>query len=151
MFFFRDEMFCDVTLATEDGTIIKAHKVILASANRYFHAMFTQFEGKIKDHITIKELSSTALKLVVDFIYSCKIMLTEENVQVLYILKVLFEYIVDFSLYFKDLLHVSNFLHICTLEDACCQYLETQLDPTNCLGIRALAQLYGCMGLLSSS
>lgn len=45
--------------------------------------MFTSFEESNKDHVIIRELDSTALKLLVDFIYTAQIMVTEENVQVI--------------------------------------------------------------------
>lgn len=44
--------------------------------------MFTSFEESNKDHVAIRELDSTALILLVDFIYTAQIMVTEENVQV---------------------------------------------------------------------
>lgn len=47
--------------------------------------MFTTFEESTKDCVIIRELDSTALKLLVDFIYTAQIMVTEENVQVLII------------------------------------------------------------------
>lgn len=80
---FRDEVLCDIKLETDDGTVVCGHKVVLASSSPYFHAMFTSFEESNKDHVVIRELDSTALILLVDFIYTAQIMVTEENVQVL--------------------------------------------------------------------
>ena len=34
---------------------------------------------------------------------------------------------------------------------ACEEFLQTQLNPSNCLGIRALADLHNCTELMSSS
>lgn len=82
MFTFRDEVLCDIKLETDDGTIVFGHKVVLASTSQYFHAMFTSFEESNKDHVIIRELDSIALKLLVDFIYTAQIMVTEDNVQV---------------------------------------------------------------------
>ena len=39
-------MFCDFKLETDDGKIICGHRVILASASPYFHAMFKKCEEK---------------------------------------------------------------------------------------------------------
>jgi len=80
--FFRHEVFCDIKLETDDGTIIFGHKVVLASASPYFHAMFTHFEEKNKELVIIRQFDSTILQLLVDYIYSGKIMVTEKNVQV---------------------------------------------------------------------
>jgi len=81
--FFRDKFFCDIILKTRDDFKIFAHKVILASASPYFYAMFTHFAERTKDLVSIGELHSTTLQLLVDFIYSGKIMVTENNVQVI--------------------------------------------------------------------
>lgn len=82
MFVFRYGEFCDVKLATENGTLVSGHKVILASASPYFRAMFTSFKESTKQLVIIKELDSTALKLIINFIYTGQISFTEENVQV---------------------------------------------------------------------
>ena len=34
------------------------------------------------------------------------------------------------------------------VKEACCEFLVTQLHPSNCLGIRAFADLHGCLDLL---
>jgi len=81
--FFRDEVFCDVKLKTDDGKIINGHKVVLASASEYFHDMFTNFEEKNQDLVVIKQLDSSTLQLLIDFIYSEEIVVTEENVEVI--------------------------------------------------------------------
>ena len=30
------------------------------------------------------------------------------------------------------------------MQNACCEFLEQQLDPSNCLGIRSFAEAHGC-------
>uniref|UniRef100_A0A170V9A9 Ring canal kelch-like protein n=1 Tax=Triatoma infestans TaxID=30076 RepID=A0A170V9A9_TRIIF len=37
------------------------------------------------------------------------------------------------------------------VRDACCDFLQSQLHPTNCLGIRAFADLHGCIELLANA
>lgn len=44
--------------------------------------MFTHFEEVNKDHINIRELDSNILQLLVDYMYTGEITITEENVQV---------------------------------------------------------------------
>jgi len=83
MFVFRDEVFCDIKLKTDDKKIIFAHKVLLASASPYFHAMFTHFSERNHDVVVIKQLDSTALQEIVNFIYTGVIVITEENVRVI--------------------------------------------------------------------
>jgi len=44
--------------------------------------MFSNFDESNKDLINIRELDSTILQLLVDYIYTGEIMITKENVQV---------------------------------------------------------------------
>jgi len=44
--------------------------------------MFSNFDESNKDLINIKELDSTILRLLVDYIYTGEILITKENVQV---------------------------------------------------------------------
>lgn len=52
-------------------------------------------------------------------------------------------------LFFQVLLPAANLLQLTDVRDACCDFLQAQLHPTNCLGIRAFADLHGCLDLLS--
>jgi len=63
MFVFRNEAFCDIKLQTDDGRIIFGHKVVLASASPYFHAMFSNFIEKVQDLVVIKQINYAALQL----------------------------------------------------------------------------------------
>lgn len=47
------------------------------------------------------------------------------------------------------LLTAANLLQLTDVRDACCDYLQTQLDPSNCLGIRDFADMHGCIDLLN--
>jgi kelch-like protein 2/3 len=48
-------------------------------------------------------------------------------------------------------LPASNLLQLEFVKDASVEFLQKQLNPENCLGIRSLADLHNCMELLSSS
>ncbi|XP_060871862.1 kelch-like protein 2 [Metopolophium dirhodum] len=127
----EDEFFCDINLETDDGGSIFGHKVVLASASPYFQAMFTNFSEKNQEVVVIRELNSSVLQLLIDFIYSGKIIVTESNVQVL--------------------LPAANLLQLQEVKNACCDFLQAQICLTNCIGIFALADLHSCTKLLSSS
>lgn len=58
------------------------HKAILALASLYFKEMFTNIEECNKNHVYIEELDSTALQLIVDYIYTAQIIITQDNVPV---------------------------------------------------------------------
>jgi len=80
---FRNGNFCDIKLQTDDGVIVFGHKNILVSASPYFDAMFSSFDESNKNLINIRELNSTILQLLIDYIYTGEIIVTEKNVQVI--------------------------------------------------------------------
>ncbi|XP_022164429.1 ring canal kelch homolog [Myzus persicae] len=127
----KDKFLCDIKLETDDGGVVCGHKVVLLSASNYFRAMFTSFGERYEDAVKIRYLDSYILQLLVDYIYTGKIMVSKKNVQVL--------------------LPAANLLQLDYVKDACVEFLKTQLDPTNCFSIRAFAELHNCSELVSSS
>ncbi|OCT96961.1 kelch-like protein 2 [Xenopus laevis] len=124
-------LLCDVTIVAEDVEIA-AHKVVLASCSPYFHAMFTgeMSESRAK-RVRIKEVDGWTLKMLVDYVYTAEIKVTEENVQVL--------------------LPAAGLLQLQDVKKTCCEFLESQLHPSNCLGIRAFADMHACTDLLNQA
>jgi len=68
-----------------------------------------------------------------------------------YVLDIHQNYLNALLLIFKDLLPAANLLQLDYIKDACVKFLQTQLDPSNCLGIRAFADLHNCLELSTSS
>ncbi|EDO46542.1 predicted protein [Nematostella vectensis] len=124
----QQNMLCDVVLKA--GSIeIPAHRVVLASSSPYFFAMFTgELSESRQTVVTLKEIDSLALELLIEFVYIAEIEVTEDNVQVL--------------------LPAANLLQLNEVRDACCDFLKAQLHPSNCLGIRAFADMHSCPDLL---
>lgn len=56
---------------------------------------------------------------------------------------------VAFYVTLQTLLPVANILQITEVRDACCDFLQSQLHPSNCIGIRAFADLHACTELLN--
>ncbi|KAL4083121.1 hypothetical protein QTP88_028451 [Uroleucon formosanum] len=129
--FRNDKAFCDIKLETEDKKIIYAHKVVLSLASPYFNAMFTNCAENKSDLVVMRQIDSSALQLLVDFIYSGQILLTVNNAQVL--------------------LPAANLLQLQDVKEACCDFLLSQLCPSNCIGINALAYLHSSTKLIKSS
>lgn len=78
MLAFSKEVFCGVKLETEDNKIINAHKMVLSAASPYFNAMFTHFAEKNHELVLIRQIDSTALQLLINFIYSGYIIVTKK-------------------------------------------------------------------------
>ena len=123
-------LLCDVTLVA-DNTEIPAHKMVLAASSSYFYAMFTGFTERDSTRVVLQGIDPEALHILVDYVYTSEVDVTEDNVQ--------------------SLLPAANLLQLTDVRDACCEFLQSQLHPTNCLGIRAFADLHGCMDLLTTT
>ncbi|XP_025837094.1 ring canal kelch homolog [Agrilus planipennis] len=126
----KKNLLCDVTLIA-DNVEIPAHRIVLAACSPYFYAMFTSFEESKQDRVTLQGVDHQALSLLLDYVYTSEVQVTEENVQML--------------------LPAANLLQLTDVRDACCDFLQAQLHPTNCLGIRAFADLHSCLDLLSNA
>lgn len=75
---------CDVILLADDGIQIPAHKVILASSSQFFLSMFNaDFKEKNEQIVPIKEIDSDILEIIVKYIYTFKLDMTEENIEVI--------------------------------------------------------------------
>ncbi|XP_067826412.1 kelch-like protein 17 isoform X1 [Heptranchias perlo] len=155
-------LLCDIVLHVGNKEI-KAHKLVLASCSPYFHAMFTTFQlvdevsglevtprmispphpasppPTAKDemsesrqtHVTLHDIDPQALEQLVQYAYTAEIVVGEGNVQ--------------------TLLPAASLLQLNGVRDACCKFLLSQLDPSNCLGIRGFADTHSCSDLLKSA
>lgn len=116
---------CDVTLETEDGEQIRAHRVVLAACSPFFHAMFTSNLSESRnDLIKIWEIETEVLQAIVHYCYASP-----------------FEFPSDKIL---ALLCASDRLAMDALFDECSFHLEGQLSTSNCLSLRAYAELHNC-------
>ena len=83
------------------------------------------FTGELRERdqteVTISDIDETAMEIVIDFIYTSYIVVEESNVQ--------------------TLLPAACLLQLTEIQDVCCEFLKRQLDPSNCLGIRAFADV----------
>ncbi|XP_064616372.1 kelch-like protein diablo [Liolophura sinensis] len=119
---------CDVVLIVGQRKIF-AHRVILSACSPYFHAMFTgELAESRQTEVTIRDIDENAMELLIDFCYTSNITVEESNVQ--------------------TLLPAACLLQLAEIQDVCCEFLKRQLDPSNCLGIRAFADTHACRDLL---
>lgn len=119
---------CDVVLKIGDEHI-PTHRAVLAACSPYFYAMFTSdlVESRQKV-VTMKDIDAGIVQQLVEFAYTGKVDVNVENVQ--------------------SILATASLVQFHEVRDLCCQFLETQLDPTNCLGIRKFTEAHGCVNFL---
>lgn len=121
----QNSKLCDVALRAGNETF-HAHKVVLAAASPYFKAMFCTSGMKECEmtEIPLQGVQPCVLSMLIDFAYTSELTVSEMNVCSLLPTATMF-----------------NMLHIV---EACCTFLEHQLDPSNCIGIADFAQAHGC-------
>ncbi|XP_052221827.1 kelch-like protein 2 [Dreissena polymorpha] len=125
----RQNVICDVVLVA-GATEIPCHKVVLCACSQYFYAMFTGNMAEAKaNRITLHEIDPLALVLLIEFLYTSRLQVTEGNVQ--------------------TLLPAASILQMSQVQDECCNFLHSQLNTSNALGIKAFADLHSCSDLFS--
>ncbi|XP_071947857.1 kelch-like protein 20 [Antedon mediterranea] len=119
---------CDVVIVVAD-TKIFAHRIVLSACSPYFRAMFTgELAESRQTEVTIRDIDERAMEQLIDFAYTSVVTVEESNVQ--------------------TLLPAACLLQLGEIQEACCEFLKRQLDPSNCLGIRAFADTHSCKELL---
>ena len=78
--FRNDEDFTDVTLACDDGQLVKAHKVILAAASTFFKRILVQ-AAHPNPLVHIQGIKAFHLRLMLDFIYLGRISIERDNIE----------------------------------------------------------------------
>lgn len=127
----NQDVLCDVTLIC-GWKRLNAHRVVLSSCSPYFLSMFTsQMSECYMKEINIENMDPSTLESLLDFCYSGVISIDDSNVQ--------------------DILPAACLLQLYEVQMACCEHLKKQLDPSNCLGIRAFADTHACKELHSSA
>ena len=126
----RQEL-CDITLCAGEQEFL-AHRIVLAACSPYFSAMFTN--GHIEreqPRVILNGVDSVILESLINFAYTASLEIREDNVQ--------------------NLLVGASLLQLMPVVEACCEFLKVRLDPENCLGMSAFAEMYGCANLYETS
>ncbi|XP_003746812.1 kelch-like protein 17 [Galendromus occidentalis] len=124
---------CDVTLKTTDSSIgLPCHKIVLAFSSPYFLTMFnSKLIESTSSEIVIHDVDHKSLKTIVDYCYCGNLYLCTESVQ--------------------PLLQAACLLQMEKIIITCVGFFLLRLDPTNCIGVRALADTLSLQSLQSSA
>uniref|UniRef100_A0A8C6S1K3 Kelch like family member 10 n=1 Tax=Neogobius melanostomus TaxID=47308 RepID=A0A8C6S1K3_9GOBI len=110
----RKNVLCDAVLEVGNDTF-PVHKVILCSSSNFFRAMFVRGEHNRSKEFRIGGISSEVMALVLDYIYTECVTVSENNVQ--------------------DLVMAAKMLNLIGLVQMCFKFMQGQLCPGNCIGI----------------
>ncbi|XP_017269985.1 kelch-like protein 22 isoform X2 [Kryptolebias marmoratus] len=117
----------DVVLLVE-GRPIQAHRILLAASCDYFRGMFAGGLREMQQNeVPIHGVSYTAMKKILDYIYTAEIELDLESVQ--------------------EVLIAATLLQLESVTGFCCDFLFSWLDESNILEVHHLADLYGLQQL----
>ncbi|OWR47270.1 actin binding protein [Danaus plexippus plexippus] len=120
-------MLTDVVLEV-GNELFHVHKVVLAAGSPYFKAMFTSGLKECEmSRVKLQGVCPSAMAWLVYFMYTGKVRITEVTV--------------------CQLLPAATMFQITNVIDACCAFLERQLDPSNAIGIANFAEQHGCVEL----
>ena len=117
----------DVTLVSNEGGEVRAHRVILAAQSDYFKGMF---RNEKKERIDMNMTTET-LKIIVKTLYTGQTDINIDNVQ--------------------DLLEASNYLQAKELNVKCIEFMIRNLDVSNCIAVLKLADQLSLERLLQDS
>ncbi|ELT87777.1 hypothetical protein CAPTEDRAFT_86160, partial [Capitella teleta] len=102
---------------------LACHKVVLASSSDYFRRMFScGLRESQSDEVGMKEIDAETGRLLVQYLYTGKIDITEENAH--------------------HLISASNMLLLSDLKAASEKFLCKHIQPSNCVSILNLSHFY---------
>ncbi|KAG9350114.1 hypothetical protein JZ751_026467, partial [Albula glossodonta] len=118
---------CDVVILVK-GIAFSAHKNILCGCSPYFRTLFTSgWTSTEKRVFNIPGVSPEIMKLIIEYAYTGSLPLTVKNVE--------------------PLLEAADQFCVPGITQTCCEFLESQLCPQNCIGIWKFAEFYFCSEL----
>lgn len=127
----ENDKFVDCILKIKDQDF-PCHKLVLAASSPYFKAMFlSDMEESKKREVVLKDVEPQIMGMILRYIYTCDINLTEQNVQ--------------------DIFMVANMYQIPSIFSACVSFLEHMMMLSNCLAIFRLGLLLECPRLAAKA
>ena len=122
-----EQEFCDATISTESRNFV-VHKCVVAAASVFFRKLFSsKMKEKYESKATIMSVSSETMELILNYIYTSKLALNDENVY--------------------DLLCAADYLQMQDVKDMCGFYLRDNLTSKNCFIMWNFAKMYNMKNL----
>ncbi|XP_049710209.1 kelch-like protein 38 isoform X1 [Elephas maximus indicus] len=120
----QDGILTDVSICV--GTwVVPCHRNVLASSSPYFRAMFcSNFRESSESKVQLKGIDPTTLDQIILYVYTGKVHITAERA--------------------LPLMEAASMLQYPKLFEACSSYLQSQLTPSNCLGMIRLSEILSC-------
>ncbi|KAM9718447.1 kelch-like protein 40a [Menidia menidia] len=127
----ENDKFVDCVLKIQDKDF-PCHRLVLAASSPFFKAMFlSDLEESKKREIVLKDVDPSVMGMILRYLYTSDINLTEQNVQ--------------------DIFMVANMYQIPSIFSVCVTYLQEKLVLANCLAIFRLGLLLDCPRLALSA
>ncbi|XP_022084046.1 kelch-like protein 24 [Acanthaster planci] len=121
----------DVTVHVGCRTI-PCHRAILACCSEYFLAMFSNdLRESDEGHVYLDKMDADILELLVEYAYTSTIIIDTANAQAL--------------------LEAAHRLQFAKVVEACCDFMESNLDPSNCLGLLSFADTHSLSRLYQAA
>jgi hypothetical protein len=129
---FRNEnLFTDICIYVE-GVEFKCHKVILCAASSYFQAMFScDLKESRLGKVYIENITPWTMKRLIDFIYTSKIDINDDNV--------------------IDVFNGACMFNLYDLIEKCSVFIEENIDLNNCIDLHLFADLHNLERLKNST
>ena len=120
----KSGVFCDVVLISSDGVDFPVHRAVLAAGCIYFNVLFNiNMVEKQQTKVHLKTISSSALRKVLDYIYTGSLRVTKDSV--------------------SELLPASSMFLMFELTEYCWDIFVKTLDLNNCISRKIFADSIG--------
>lgn len=122
----NENKFVDCTLKVGDRSF-PCHRLIMAACSPYFREIFFTEDGKEVENtkeVVLDDVSPSILGMIIQYLYSAEIDLTDDNVQ--------------------DIISVANKFQIPSVFTVCVNYLQKKLSMGNCMAIFRMGLVLNC-------
>ncbi|KAM9839409.1 kelch-like protein 40b [Aulostomus maculatus] len=127
----ENEKLVDCVLKIKDKEF-PCHRLVLCACSSYFRSIFlSDLEESKKQEIVLEDVEPGVMGLVLKYLYTSKINVTEQNVQ--------------------DIFAVANVYQIPSIFTVCVSFLQKRLSLSNCLAIFRLGLMLDCPRLAISA